>query len=187
MIKKITEAFLQEPLSSYLVSISAGITTYFILRGGEYFAYFCRTRKRISFLNVDCRVQHLPQDKFPTKLIIEFRNWTNATLLLRIEGFALDKGVKCHPSGKRDSTSGLVEVKFIEQHSSQAGTQILNIDSILRHGEQKSVWIPLDPSVDVSVYEKALEGEKMGKLVASVLWFDIKPKFIRFRPKIRRS
>jgi len=63
----------------------------------------------------------------------------------------------------------------------------LNVDSIIRHGENKSVWVPLDPVHSDDELENALKIGKIGSIKAEILWFGDKPIFTRFRPKIKRG
>ena len=122
---------------------------------------------------------------YPCKLYIDFRNWTNVTILVKIEGFKLYKGINADPNATRDSSSGLIEVKFIE-NASQTNERCLNPDAIIRHGENKKVWIPLDPNQDINILNKQLHNGNIGKLIAEILWFDKTPQYTRFRPIIKR-
>jgi len=108
--------------------------------------------------------------------------------LLKIEGFSLFKGIRPDPKATRDSSSGLLEIKFIErpaQNSHQNAT--MNVDSIIRHGENKQVWVPLDPEQTDELLQDALQRGNIGKLKAQILWFNERPSLRRYRPKIRRT
>jgi len=109
------------------------------------------------------------------------------TLLMKIEGYKLPNNIRPDPKAKRDSSSDLLEIKFIERPAQQNIDATMNVDSIIRHGENKMVWIPLDPAQDDDILNKALSSGKIGTLKAEILWFADKPKYIRFRPKIRRG
>src|SRR5690606_24673234 len=122
---------------------------------------------------------------FPCKLFIEFRNWSNRTMLLRLDGFKLSKDVKPDPKAAQDSTSGLLEIKFIE-NAAQGESVVMNVDAIIRHAESRAVWVPLDPAQPQDKLEKALRDGKFGTMKAEVLWFDDAPKLGRYRPAIRR-
>jgi len=105
---------------------------------------------------------------------------------MRIEGYKVARDIRPDPKATRDSTSGLLEIKFVENPSQGDAPPTLNVDSIIRHGENKQVWVPLDPDQSDDVLEKALKEGRIGKLKAEILWFADKPRFIRYRPKIRR-
>ena len=108
------------------------------------------------------------------------------TLLMRFEGYKVARDIRPDSKAARYSTSGLLEVKFIENPSQANAPPTLNLDSIIRHGESKQVWVPLDPDQPDDVLEKALSEGKIGKLKAEVMWVTRKPRFVRYRPKIRR-
>lgn len=106
---------------------------------------------------------------------------------MKIEGYELPKGIRADPKATRDSTSGLIEIKFIENAPQQNGVPTLNVDSIIRHGENKQVWVPLDPNHSDQELNAALVTGRIGSLKAEILWFSDKPKFAGFKPKIQRS
>jgi hypothetical protein len=106
---------------------------------------------------------------------------------MKIEGYRLPKDIRPDVKAARDSTSGLLEIKFIEHAAQQNTSPTLNVDSIIRHGETKQVWVPLDPSHTDDELHLALSKGKIGKLKAEILWFGDKPIFRRYRPKIRKG
>ena len=174
----ILEQFMKQyDLWAYLFAIISGTLCYIIIRFGEWLFFIIRTFNRIRHLNVNCFIQR-DTSNYPCKLYIQFRNWTNTTILMKIEGFKLSKGIDPDPKSAQDSSSKLIEIKFIEES--------LNVDSIIRHGEDKSVWIPLDPQQKDEFLNNALQRGKIGKLKAEILWFNEKPRLVRYRPKIRR-
>jgi mRNA-degrading endonuclease toxin of MazEF toxin-antitoxin module len=65
-------------------------------------------------------------------------------------------------------------------------TFTLHVGSIIRYGENKQVWVPLDPSHTHDELNLALSKGKIGKLKAEILWFGDKPVFRRYRPKIKK-
>lgn len=162
---------------AYIFAIASGTLCYIIINLGKWLIFLIRTYCRIKHLNVNCFIKR-DDSNYPCKLYMEFRNWTNTSFLMKIEGFKLYKGIKADPKSAQDSSSGLIEIKFIEEN--------LNVDSIIRHGEQKSVWIPLDPKQDDTSLNDALKKGKIGKLKAEILWFNEEPKLVRYQPKIKR-
>lgn len=174
-------------LWAYLFAILTGLLTYLFIRFGEWALFLIRTRRRISFLNVDCSIER-DESTYPCKLQIDFRNWTNMTILLKVEGFKAFQGIRLDPKAKRDSSSGLVEIKFIEPTTANAQLHTtMNIDSIIRHGESKKVWVPLDPDQTDEFLNNALQTGEIGQLKAEILWFNEKPRRTRYRPIIRRA
>ena len=90
---------------------------------------------------------------------------------MKIEGYKLPKEILPDPKATRDSTSGLLEIKFIEQAAQANKPPTLNIDSIIRHGENKRVWVPLESKQPDDMLNEALKNGKIGKLIATILWF----------------
>jgi hypothetical protein len=172
---------------AFLFTIFSGLLVYLFIRFGEWILFLIRTYRRVKYLNVNCWIGR-DESNYPCKLYIDFRNWTNTTILLKIEGFKLRKGVHPEPKATRDSSTGLLEIKFIERVA-QSGDQTatLNIDSIIRHGENKEVWVPLHPDQTDEMLLDTLQRGKIGKLKAQILWFSGKPRLRRYRPKIRRT
>jgi hypothetical protein len=173
-------------LWAWVFAVLSGIVCYFIIRFGERLLFLCRTRRRIKHLNVNCNIVR-DQSNYPCKLWIDFRNWSNRTLLMKIEGYKLPKEIRPDDKAARDSTSGLLEIKFIEYTSQQSSAATMNVDAIIRHGEQKQVWVPLDPTHNDQELNLALSKGKIGKLKAEILWFGDTPIFRRYRPKIRKG
>jgi len=109
------------------------------------------------------------------------------TLLMKIEGYKPAKNIRPDPKATRASSPDLLEIKFIENAPQQNSPPTLNVDSIIRHGENKSIWVPLDPGHSDEELEHALKIGKIGSIKAEILWFGDKPVFTRFRPKIKRG
>lgn len=181
----IAEFYQEYDIWAFLFAILSGTLCYVVIRIGEWILFLVRTRRRVRLLNVDCSIDR-DGTNYPCKLWIDFRNWTNRTLLMKIEGYKLPTNIRSDPKAKRDATSGLIEVKFIERPAQQNTSATLNVDSIIRHGESKRVWVPLDPDQPDDVLNKALAEGKIGKLKAEILWFADRPIYTRYRPKIRR-
>jgi len=182
----IIEFYQKYDIWAYVFSVISGLLAYVVIRLGEKVLFLIRTRRRIRHLNVDCSIGR-DQSNYPCKLWIDFRNWTNVSLLMKIEGYKLPKEILPDPKATRDSTSGLLEIKFIEQAAQANKPPTLNIDSIIRHGENKKVWVPLESKQPDDMLNEALKNGKIGKLIATILWFGEKPRFTRYRPKIRRT
>ena len=181
----IAEFYQEYDIWAYLFAIVSGTVCYAVMRIGEGVLFRVRIRRRVRLLNVDCSIRR-DETNYPCKLWIDFRNWTNRTLLMKIEGHKLPTNIRPDPKATRDATSGLLEVKFIERPAQQNTPRTLEVDSIIRHGESKGVWVPLDPDQPDDVLNKALAEGKIGKLKAEILWFADKPIYTRYRPKIRR-
>ena len=174
-------------VAEWAFSLLSGAACYYILKLSAWLAFVLKTHRRIRHLNVNCFLAR-DDSNYPCKLYIEFKNWTNRTLLLKLEGFEVGYGIQPDPNATRDSTSGLLEIKFIEQ--SPQGGQIpivMNIDAIIRHAESRMVWVPLDIKQNQTNLDSALREGTIGVLKAEILWFDDAPRLARYRPKIRRS
>ena len=181
-----TDFYVKYDFWAWLFAVLSGTACYLIIIAGEKLLFLFRTRRRIRHLNVDCNIRR-DQSNYPCKLWIDFRNWTNMSLLMKIEGYKLPDGIRPDPKATHDSTSGLLEIKFIEHAAQQNAPLTLNVDSIIRHGENKEVWVPLDPTHSDAELDSALKESRIGKLKAEILWFGDKPVFTRFKPKIRRG
>ena len=180
------DSFYKYDVGAWLFAILTGTLCYIVIRIGERLLFLIRTRRRVRHLNVNCSIQR-DQSNYPCKLWIDFRNWTNMTLLMKIEGYKLAKNIRPDPKATQASSPDLLEIKFIENAPQQNAQPTLNVDSIIRHGENKSVWVPLDPSHSDDELENALKIGKIGSIKAEILWFGDKPVFTRFRPKIKRG
>lgn len=179
-------AFFKEyDIWKWVFSVASAVLAYIVIRFIEKFFFLIRSRQRLKLLNINCFLQR-DKTNYPCKLWIDFRNWTNMTLLMRIEGYEVARDIQPDPKAARDSTSGLLEIKFIENPSQRNDSLTLNVDAIIRHGENKKVWVPLDPKQSDDTLEKALKEGKIGKLKGEILWFADKSHFVRYRPIIRR-
>ena len=170
----VTDFHIKYDLWAWAFAVLSGIVVYSIIRVGERLLFLCRTSRRVKHLNVNCNIAR-DQSNYPCKLLIDFRNWSNRTLLMKIEGYKLPKEIRPDEKAARDSTSGLLEIKFIENSAQQGGAATLNVDAIIRHGEQKQVWVPLDPAHNDQELNLALSKGKIGKLKSEILWFGDKP------------
>ena len=171
---------------AWTFTVLSGTLSYVIIRVGERLLFLIRTSRHVKHLNVNCFIER-DQTNYPCKLMIEFRNWSNRTLLMKIEGYKLPKNISPDQKAARDS-SGLLEIKFIERTPNRGTTGFtLNVDSIIRHGETKAVWVPLDPSQSDDELNQALSSGNIGKLKAEILWFNGKPIFRRYCPLIRKA
>lgn len=187
----INEIFLRYDRAAWIFSLVSGcaysVLSFIILFVADKIRVFVQAKKRIKNLNVYCWIGR-DQSNYPCKLYIQFRNWTNRTFLITIEGYKLPAGIQADKNATRDSSTGLLEIKFIENapQKNSSSEKTLNIDAIIRHGEDKTVWVPLSPAQDQKVLEEALSRGKIGKIKAEILWFDEKPIYRKYCPKIRR-
>src|SRR5689334_16028160 len=138
------EFFHEYGIAAWVFAILSGTVCFYLIEFVNWLTFILRSHRRIRFLNVNCLILR-DDSNYPCKLCIQFKNWTNQTVLVRLEGFELGGGIRPDKNADRDSTSGLIEVKFIENASQQPGLLLLNIDAIIRHAETKTVWVPLDP------------------------------------------
>jgi hypothetical protein len=98
-----------------------------------------------------------PYDKV---IHIEMRNLTNEPLYVLSRGFRFGDIIHASPFAARDHYSQTCEVKF-------PGPQPLNlteIDTLVRHGQPVSTWVPVDPNHADDVIDQALLNRKVGTL-----------------------
>ncbi|MDP2922602.1 MAG: hypothetical protein Q8O30_02620 [Candidatus Omnitrophota bacterium] len=181
-----TEVISRYGFWQFTFAVLSGVVATIIIELCRKITLIITTKKRIKHLNIDCKIEIADgKVNYPCKLYIDLRNWTNTTILIKIEGFKLGKDIRPDPKATRDSTSRLIETKFIENTPQGEGSE-LNVDAIIRHGKNKMVWVPLDPEQPLNELKEALRQGAIGRLYAEILWFDKNPYYTRFRPIIRR-
>src|SRR6266536_1920889 len=103
-------------------------------------SYLFWTKRRVRHLNFFVlRVRD--QSNYPLKVYVEIRNYTGKSVVISFPYFVY-RAVRRDPNAHGDSPTGEYEIKFPGQNQ-----QILTeIDYLLRHGENVSTWVPLDPT-----------------------------------------
>jgi len=72
-----------------------------------------------------------------------------------------------------DKITGKIEIKFPTPDK----TEMNEIDYLIRHKENITTWIPLDPNQSYEEIEKTLKNSYIGKFYGSYIWISDNPKF----------
>lgn len=110
--------------------------------------------------------QHSPEGLFfKNKVLLKFSNRENYSVKIELKDVKLKK----HLIDAADSNYGkrnIYRPKFIYQFAS--GEEHYSYERILKPGEQKSIWIPIDPQVSRLDVEEIIKKDALGTLQVSI-------------------
>jgi hypothetical protein len=96
-----------------------------------------------------------------TKVIrIEMQNLTNEPLYVLSRGFRFGNVIHPSPLAAIDHATQTCEVKF---PGPQPGN-LTEIDTLVRHGQPVSTWVPVDPNHADDIIDAALQNRSVGTL-----------------------
>ena len=96
-----------------------------------------------------------------TKVIrIEMRNLTNEPLYVLSRGFRFGDVIHASPLAAIDHATQTCEVKF----PGPQPDNLTEIDTLVRHGQPVSMWVPVDPNHADDVIDAALQNRTVGVL-----------------------
>jgi hypothetical protein len=96
-----------------------------------------------------------------TKVIrIEMRNLTNEPLYVLSRGFRFGDVIHASPHAAIDHATQTCEVKF----PGPQPDNLTEIDTLVRHGQPVSTWVPVDPDHADDVIDAALQNRTVGVL-----------------------
>jgi hypothetical protein len=96
-----------------------------------------------------------------TKVIrIEMRNLTNEPLYVLSRGFRFGDVIHASPGAAIDHATQTCEVKF----PGPQPDNLTEIDTLVRHGQPVSTWVPVDPNHADDVIDAALQNRTVGVL-----------------------
>jgi hypothetical protein len=96
-----------------------------------------------------------------TKVIhIEMRNLTNEPLYVLSQGFRFGNAIHASPNAAIDHATQTCEVKFPGPNPNL----LTEIDTLVRHGQPVSTWVPVDPTHADADIDAALQNRSLGML-----------------------
>lgn len=128
-------------------------------------------KKGIHRLNIHVNKSRRSGTNYTSLINIEFRNFTGKSVVICNPYFKY-KGLNRDPAGHQDAYSDRTEVKF----SGSPGNGLTKIDIFLRHGENASTWVPIDPKHSDEEIQAALDKKRVGRLYFECVWIEDKPK-----------
>jgi len=130
-----------------------------LLIGGVVALFYLFPRKSIQnfYINATRDAASPPY----TKVInIEMRNLTNEPLYVLSRGFRFGDIIHAFPLAAIDHYTQTCEVKF---SGPQPGI-LTEIDTLVRHGQPVSTWVPVDPNHADDIIDQALQNRRVGTL-----------------------
>jgi hypothetical protein len=108
---------------------------------------------------------------YPLKVYVEIRNYTGRSVVLSVPYFVFAR-LRPDPNARGDSSTGEFEVKFPDP----ANNNLTEVEYLLRHRENVSTWVPIDPAhTDVEV-AAAIDRQGVGRLHCMCTWLKDKPE-----------
>jgi len=130
--------------------------------------------------NLNFFVQRLRDaSNFPLKVCVEIRNYTGRSVVLSAPFFVY-RGLRPDPNARGDSPTGEYEVKFPDPRNQM----LSEVECFLRHRENVSTWVPIDPTQTDQEVDKAINRHTVGKLRCMCTWLQDKPKVHRLVRRI---
>jgi hypothetical protein len=87
------------------------------------------------------------------------RNYTGRSVVLSAPFFVY-RGLRPDPNARGDSPTGEYEVKFPDPRNQM----LSEVECFLRHRENVSTWVPIDPTQTDQEVDKAINRHTVGKL-----------------------
>src|SRR3972149_482700 len=135
------------------------------------YRYLFYSKRNIQNLNFN-KFIFRDNSNYPLKIIIEIRNYTGKSVVIKDTYFILKK-FKPDPKASMDKITGKIEIKFPTPDK----TEMNEIDYFIPHNENITTWIPLDPNQSYEEIEKTLKNSYIGKFYGSYIWISDNPKF----------
>jgi len=107
-----------------------------------------------SIRNLNFYITHQRDNSnYPSKLIIEIRNFTNKNLVLSNTYFKSKKLIP-HPNARGDTALRKYELKFDPNYTSP--------DCLIIHGNNCTTWFPIDPNQTDAAIQAILNPPRIG-------------------------
>jgi len=131
-------------------------------------------RRRIRNLNFF--VRRLPRDDsdYPLKVYVEIRNYTGRSVVISAPYFVYAR-LRADPNARGHSPSREYEIKFPDPVSGR----LTEVEYLLRHRENVSTWVPIDPAHTDDEVDAAIRRGGVGKLHCMCTWLQDTPKVHR--------
>jgi hypothetical protein len=116
---------------------------------------------RKSIENLYIHVERSAANPPYTKVVrIELRNLTNEPLYVLSQGFRFGNVIHASPHAVMDHATQTCEVKF----PGPQPDSLTEIDTLVRHGQPVSTWVPVDPNHADADIDAAIQGRSLGIL-----------------------
>lgn len=136
------------------------------------------TKRRVRNLNFFTQRRRDASD-YPLKVYIEIRNYTGRSVVISSPYYRYGD-LKPDPNARGDSPSGDYEMKFPDV----AQRELKEVDYLIRHGENVSTWIPVDPKHSDQKVDEAIKDRKVATLYCMCTWLEEKPRVHKLKRKI---
>lgn len=143
--------------------------------GIYYLVYGKRYIKNLNFmLNI-----HRDNSNYPFKIIVEIRNYTGKSVVISEPYFRYNKA-KPDPKATGDIITKNYEIKF----PNITGKFLTEIDYLIRHKENISTFIPLDPNQTEDEIKKLMDKSQIGSFHCECTWILKRPEKHKLTRKI---
>jgi hypothetical protein len=127
-------------------------------------------RRRVRNLNFYVR-RFRDNTNYPLKAYLEIRNYTGRSVVITMPYFVYGQ-LAPDPNAHGDTPSKEYEIKF----PGPTNGLLSEVEYLLRHRENVSTWIPIDPRHTDAEVDSAIERQQVGKLSCMCTWLQDKPK-----------
>jgi hypothetical protein len=131
---------------------------------------FFWAKRRVRNLNFFTRCVR-DQSEYPLKIYLELRNYTGRSVVISSPFFVCTR-LRPDPNARGDSPSGKLEIKFPDR----SNTLLTEVEYLLRHRENVSTWMPIDPAHSNEEVNEAIKRRHVGKFHCMCTWLQEKPK-----------
>ena len=136
------------------------------------------TKRRVRNLNFFTQ-RRRDETNYPLKVYIEIRNYTGRSVVISYP-FYRYKDLRADPNARGDSPSGDYELKFPDVSQ----RELREVEYLIRHGENVSTWIPVDPNHTDGEIDEAIRRRRVATLYCRCTWLEEKPRFHKLRRNI---
>jgi len=142
------------------------------------FAVLFWIKRRVRNLNFFTR-RLRDNSNYPLKVYVEIRNYTGTSVVISSPYFKFGK-LRPDPNARGDSFSQEYEIKFPDP----SNQMLTEVEYLLRHRENVSTWVPIDPTHTDQEVDDAIKHHTVGTLHCMCTWLQEKPKVHKLHPKI---
>jgi hypothetical protein len=135
------------------------IQTALAIGGGFAILFYLFPRRSIENFYIDA-TRGAGDPPYAKVIRIEMRNLTNEPLYVLSRGFRFGESIRASPLAAIDHYTQTCEVKF---PGPQPG-DLTEIDTLVRHGQPVSTWVPVDPNHADDIIDEALQNRRVGTL-----------------------
>ena len=109
--------------------------------------------------------------EYPLKVFLEIRNYAGRSVVISAPYFVF-AGLRPDPNARGDTPTGEFEIKLPDPSSKN----LTEVEYLLRHRENVSTWIPIDPTHTDAEVEAAIKQRRVGKLHCMCTWLKDEPE-----------